>query len=372
MKIDRLKLIKILNAMQPGLASKENVEQSTSFIFAGNQIITYNDEIAISHPIDFELEGAVIAKKLLKLLESLKDAELEITTTNTEMAVAGAKDKAGIKFTLKTNINEIVEVLGKAKKWHDLPEAFCNAIKFCIFSVGKDCTKPMLTCVHISDKDIFACDDYRVTKYTFDDADLLKMNIPANEVRNLKDYAPTSYSTTPGWVHFKNKENVIYSCRTFEGAYPKEQILKIIDSINGEKVILPENLSETLNCASIFTKDGNKVVSDNQVHVTLESGKITVRGVGSEGWFEAPSRIRYKGPTIEFETNPDFMQDILKFSNEVIISNDILRFEGPSFVHVMRTTKGHTPEKKTTREKEPEPASSFEDEPPFDDEDIPF
>lgn len=372
MKIDRLKLIRVLQAMTPGLATKETIEQSTSFIFTGKQVVTYNDEIAIYHPIDFELEGAVMAKEFLKLLEKMKEPELEIAVTDSELLLEGAKNKAGVRFTLKTSINEIVEVLGKVKKFNKLPTSFCNAAKFCLFSVGHENTKPMLTCMHFSGNQSIACNDARITLYTFEDAELPVMNIPAYEIKSLKDYAPTEYATTPGWVHFKNAEGVVYSCRTMEGNYPKDQVLKIIASIAGDKMTLPDTLGEVLDRASVFTNENSKTIFDNRVRVTLETGKLTVRGDGVKGWFEESLRIRYKGETINFETNPEFMQDILKYSNEVVIGENALRFEGPNFVHVMRTMCVAPVEKKSAKKQQTKQQELNYEEPPFQDDDIPF
>ena len=43
MKINRSKLLDILQIIKPGLANKEIVEQSTHFIFSGENISTYNE-----------------------------------------------------------------------------------------------------------------------------------------------------------------------------------------------------------------------------------------------------------------------------------------------------------------------------------------
>ena len=46
----KAELIKALEAVRPGLANKEMIEQSTSFAFMKDRVVTYNDEISISYP----------------------------------------------------------------------------------------------------------------------------------------------------------------------------------------------------------------------------------------------------------------------------------------------------------------------------------
>ena len=48
MKINKKELQEALERVKPGLASRELIEQSTSFAFMRDRVVTYNDEISIS------------------------------------------------------------------------------------------------------------------------------------------------------------------------------------------------------------------------------------------------------------------------------------------------------------------------------------
>ena len=76
MKINRQELLKALTAVKPGLTSVEILEQSTSFVFKKGRVYTYNDEIAISHPVDKSLSGVVSAKEFYELLNRYTDKQL--------------------------------------------------------------------------------------------------------------------------------------------------------------------------------------------------------------------------------------------------------------------------------------------------------
>ena len=50
-------LVEALEVVKPGLANKDLIEQTTSFAFINGNVVTYNDEISISSPIeDLEIE----------------------------------------------------------------------------------------------------------------------------------------------------------------------------------------------------------------------------------------------------------------------------------------------------------------------------
>jgi hypothetical protein len=66
-------LIKALEAVKPGLANKEMIEQSTSFAFMEDRVVTYNDEISISHPLKgIPIVGAIKADELYAFLSKVK------------------------------------------------------------------------------------------------------------------------------------------------------------------------------------------------------------------------------------------------------------------------------------------------------------
>jgi len=103
LKINKSNLQKALEIVKPGLASKELIEQATSFAFINGCVITYNDEISISHPVDgLELEGAIQAEKLYSILTKLKTDEIEVTINDKEIILQSGKSKIGL--TLQSEI----------------------------------------------------------------------------------------------------------------------------------------------------------------------------------------------------------------------------------------------------------------------------
>jgi len=98
MAVNRKELLTILGKVAPGLSNTEILEQSSSFIFMDGLVITFNDEISVSHPIPYDWTGAVVAKELMTLLKKYKDDEIEVNITQEEFLIKTKRGEAGIRL----------------------------------------------------------------------------------------------------------------------------------------------------------------------------------------------------------------------------------------------------------------------------------
>jgi len=115
MEIKRTDLIDALAIVKPGLASKEFIEQSTSFAFVAGRVITYNDEISISQPIEgIDFEGAIKADELYQLLSKLKADVIDLSINDAEITIQCGKISAGM--TLQEEIKLPLEEIGEISK----------------------------------------------------------------------------------------------------------------------------------------------------------------------------------------------------------------------------------------------------------------
>ena len=351
MKVDRKHLLTTLGHLKPGLANKEIIEQSTSFIFTEGKVLTYNDEVAVQAPVEeLGFVGAVKAKEFISLLEKLKDDEIDLSVpSGAELLVKMKKSSAGIRLEQDTTaIHDIIRGVGEPAEWWELPATFLPAALFCSFSAGSDMTKPLLTCLCFSGRDVWASDNFRATHYDMGAAAELQFQepllIPASIIKDLRGYAPIEFSMTNGWAHFRNDAGVIFSCRVMEGTYPEDVIRKIVlagDEAKAQRVKLPEGVTEALERAGIFSSSSTlKVANDNRVSISLEEGLLTLRGEGAAGWFEEESRVRYQGAPVEFEVSPDVLQEILTYTHEATIGERVLRFKGENFTHAVAVLAG--------------------------------
>jgi DNA polymerase III sliding clamp (beta) subunit (PCNA family) len=340
MKIKRLELLSALQAVSPGLASKEVIEQSTCFIFLDDQVITYNDEIAVSSPIEVGFEGAVPAKEFQALISKLKsdDVELELDESGGELRLKGSKAKSG--FRVDSDIKLPIKDLAQPddSDWIKLPASFCDAVSFCLFSVSKDQTKQVLTCIHVHSTFVESTDNFRVTRYDMGKTKSFKepLLIPAQAARAVVGYKPTQYAKTDGWLHFKNESGLQFSCRIFSEEFP---VIAHLMDVTGNKLQFPASLDEIMDRANVFS-------NGERITITAEGNKLTVASEGDTGWFNEAARITFDAEPIIFEISPEFMKSILKHTDTAELTEKLLKFSGENFTHVVALMKPVKKEKK--------------------------
>ena len=331
MEINRIDLLKALEIVKPGLANKELVEQSTSFAFMGDKIVTYNDDISIAHPIKgLELTGAIKAEKLYQILGKFSTDTVTMDIKGSEILLKSGRAKAGL--TLQQEIKlPLEEEIAYKEKWKELPKQFLEGIDLAMPCASRNMSRPVLTCIHIrKDGIIESSDDLRVMQYTMSEKmplDNILLPVPAAVV--MYKLKPTKVAKGNGWIHFKNEAGTVLSCRVFSDKFPNTD--PILD-MKGTKFTLPKEIAGVLDRAAVFAKRDHML--DETVQITLESKKLKMKGESESGWFEESVDMDYKGEEVEFFITPYLLKGIINQSLEGRLVTNRLKFKGPNWVYV--------------------------------------
>lgn len=330
MKIKKEELRKALEIVKPGLANKEIIEQSTSFAFMDGRVVTYNDEISISHPVEgLEIMGAIPAQELYQLLGKTKKEDLEVQITDSEIRISSGREKAG--FTLTQEIRLPLESMKIPDKWKKIPANLLEAIKFCAFCCSRDMSRPVLTCVHVrKDGAIEASDGFRLTQYQMEKLPIKTFLLPATSSQHLQSLDVNEIAEGDGWVHFRTASGTIFSCRILADNYPDTSMLL---EVTGQKIKLPKNLGDILDRASIFAK--GEFFLDTKAEITLGKNRMSVRTAGTTSWFEAETNVRYDGDSLSFTINPQFLKEVCEKELSCIVGENRILFEGENWKHVI-------------------------------------
>ncbi len=330
MNINKKELLEALEIVKPGLSTKEIIEQSTSFAFIKGKIITYNDEISISHPVkNLKLTGAIKADEFYKLLSKLKGDEIEIDIQEAEILLKSGKAKAGI--TLQKEIRLPLEEVDKPEDWKALPDNFIHHLRFAMGACTSDMSRPILTCVNIcSNGTLYASDSYRLVEAKCSK----KMGVndfllPASSAVHVVKLNPTQICLGNGWVHFKTEGGTVLSCRVFEDIYP--DITPHIE-VKGMQVEFPKTIKDVLDRASVFAKRDHFL--DEQLDITIGNNRIKVKGQSDAGWFEEECNMRYDKEPVTLMVTPYLMQDILNESHQCTVSKDKMKFQGEDWTYI--------------------------------------
>ncbi len=334
MQVNKKELLKAFEEVKPGLTQKEIIEQSNSFGFSGNHIVTYNDEISIRHPIDLDLEGAVEAQSFYNILNKFKpdkEGNIEIEVQGNEIILkAGKKAKAGLKLhtELKLPLKEVE--LSDKLKWLKVPDLFKEGIKFCLSSASKDMSKPILTCLDVSGSFIYSSDNVRASRFDMKKR-MKSFLLPSTVASQLIKYGIKEYIIKEEWCHFKTENSTIFSCRIFNDTFPD---LSAFIEIEGEELTFPKDTIDVLDKAGVFSK--RDINADEVVHISIGDKKMKIRGEGDSGWYEQTLPFRYSGDSLTFEVNPSFLKDILSDSSKCALNSEkgLIKFQNDNWTYI--------------------------------------
>ena len=341
--MDRKTLVAALEIVRPGLATKEIVEQSTSFAFIDDCIVSYNDELSIRHPIPelkLKLNGAIKADSLYQLLSKITRDEIEIEISEKEVLITAGKAHAGLALQteIRLPVDEITQDVDL--KWKKLPNDFCSALDFTTFTCSHDNSKPVLTCVHVSPDFIESSDDFRMTRH---DTKLTGVDflLPCRSAQVVAKYAVTQVAQDSSWVHFKTEKGTCISCRLFEGKFPSATVDKAM-KVKGNAFTLPERLIPVLDRAGIFTKLGyaKGAAIDELVSISIKDKKMRIEAKGSSEWFFEDLTVDYTGDPFSFGVNPLFLRQITEQMKKCFVTNTRLKFESEKWEHVIALREG--------------------------------
>lgn len=327
MNIGRQDLIDALESLSPGLAAKEVVEQSQSYLFKDDMIYTYNDEITIRVPFEIGFNGAVKAKALRDLLTKMPDEEIDISASGNEIRIKGKRRNAGIP--LVENISLPIDDIPMPKKFVKVP-AISKAVGLALFCASKDMTRPQLTCVHVNGSVAESCDNYRGCRVELESEFPEELLIPFKVANELRNFEIKKAGFTKSWVHFKSGD-VVFSFRRVNESYPD---VGPLFNKKGTKLDIPDGIADALGRAGIFSTA--EFEQEQKVTVHLEGKKFTLKSRGEEGWFKETltSKVEVKKPT-EFDIHPKYLTEVKnKGKTKAMVSDNLIKLTTPDFTYV--------------------------------------
>lgn len=334
MKVQVASVVDSLKKVQPGLSTKELIEQSDSFLFRKGRVFTFDGEVSVSTKSPFvdEFEGGVKAEPLLQLFDRLKDEEVEVGQEEGSLVIVGKKSKAGLPIESEVKL----QTPKPPKEWEkmDGPD-FVEAVKLAEPAASDNFSRPILTCLHMTPKFIEACDNFRMTRALRSKHGTSELCFSAESARTLiRGFEPTALGLggqkEEPWVHFRCKGDVLFSCRRVTGNYP--DLTAKLMKVDGETLTLkPKATKAALHRAQVFS--ATEFAQDESVSVRMKEGVLQIRSKGPRGWFK--ETVKAKGPDCFFHINPNFFIHALDLGCELIVAEDRVKLQGKSFTHVV-------------------------------------
>lgn len=326
-QIDSNEWEKALSWAESGLSLNENIEQANRFIFQDEKVFSFNDEILVCAPLATGLTGAVIAKECMAVLGQFpKNAPVEMMVEE-NMLVFKSKQKnkvtkAGLDF--QTEITLPLEEISDLKKlkWKALPENFAQGLANVYPSASKSEAYSVLQSVHIKGEYIEATDNFNLVRYKIKGADLPEMCLYYQSVQKLLKFAVSSFSLAENWVFFKTKEHkIIVGIRNFEQInFPT--LDEFFKNFKGAKIQLPENITEALSKASIFSSCTDP---DQLMDFYTKKGFIVLKIQNEKGFLEEKIKVKEDLPEFRMSVSLPQLSQIIKKSNSFELGENLAR-----------------------------------------------
>ncbi len=151
-------------------------------------------------------------------------------------------------------------------------------------------------------------------------------------------------SLTNSWLHFKNQQGLVFSCRRYAEDYPA---LDDILAVKGHAITIPKGLKEASERAAVFASDQT---GDPQVLISIRDQMLLVKGEGLTGWYKEIKKLSYEGPNMEFLISPELLRQIADKYSEALLSQDKLKISGGSWKYVTVLGRRQKKEEPATKE----------------------
>lgn len=321
MKINRETFLSDLEMVKAGLSPREFIEQSSCFVFQDGQVMTFNDEVSCRKEVGLSFTGAIQAASLLAILEKMDDPDLMVEENDRgELEFKGKRKRFGV--TKDAEIFLPVDKVETPGKWRELPKEFTEAVGLVQHCVSRDESKFTLTCIHLHADYIEACDNLQIMRCQLKTGLKDSVLVRGTSLGHIVSLGMDKISLTSSWIHFKNQQGLIFSCRRYSEGYPS---LERMLSFKGNRIVIPKGLAEASDRAAIFAMDK---AGDPLVSVTIREGRIRIVGEGLSGWFREFKKVTYDGPPMEFLIAPELLKHISEKYDDAQLTEGRLKVIG--------------------------------------------
>ena len=312
MNVSREQLLKEIESVQPGLSTKGLIEQSSCVIFKNGKIYTYNDETTCFCKTCLDnITGALRAVPLLNILRKLQAKEIDVSIEKNKLCLKEKRCRASL--VLEKEIALPLDEIEPPDEWQELPEDFETAVKMVIGCAAKD---ELLSNIHIHPKHIESCNKKILARYDIEMGHQHPILVRRDSLKNIIGQKMIYYSNTENWLHFKNADGFVLSCRkTLDNYVNLDEFLEI----EGQDVPLPKKINDAIRRAEVFSLDNPY---ENVVKVELKKGKTIVSGEGTFGSLKEVKKSDYKGDDITFLIPPNLLIDLTQQYDSCKISDE--------------------------------------------------
>lgn len=274
MKINKIKLIKDVEKVLPGISSGDVVlEGADTAVFKNNHIYSYNSAISVdvANSQQMDLQGVVKGKDFYNCLVKLPNDEIDISAEGEHWVIRSDKIKVKINLLPSAQIHERFDSLVPVDSaWSKIDgKKFQEVLKIC--SMPKNNSKFAGLCHKVGT--FISTDSYIINACKTGDAfpDFWIAKDAVSELLKWDNFDAVQMNKM--WLQFKSSDETVFSVRCLDlDLFPFDKVEGVLKSNLEADASLTSTFSkafyESVNRASIFSGE-----SDGHSTVTLKIGQ---------------------------------------------------------------------------------------------------
>jgi len=341
MKVQKDILLQSLDFAKLAVAKKGEVEQLTHFIFTGNEIVTFNNRMAVFLDFETPFSCSVKAELFYKQLSKFTSAEIDIDLVKGKLVLKGKGERASFSI-ISSKDDEVSKILHSIQNDHadcehlPVPNNFGEGVSFASFSASKTARAGVLCSVMVDGKHIYSTDNYRATQFTMETEISHKLLIQREVAANFSNFDIREYSVGDHWMSFYCDNGVTFSTRLIHGDYPNFK--NAFEMEEWEEVEFPDTITAAIDFVSIITAKDDRIQRIGHVH--LDKGDVTISADRTTESSEKAVPLvnsTVKEP-LEFAINLEFFKTILRYTHKLNYNMETQRamFSNDNFKHIIR------------------------------------
>ena len=324
MKINRESFLQKLLLVEPGISTKETIQQSSCVVFLKGRLYTLSQETACSIPSELpsDWEFAIRAEKLIALLKSMKDEEIELNYSKTLNIKGQGKARLNTEERILLPVSEVE--LPKKDDWQELHEDFAEAVDL-VCKCTKRRSEFQKECIHITKSWLESSDNMKMIRYSVPTFIRKSVLVRGESIKVIVQLGMTKAAETSNWLHFKNPTGLRLSVRQFGlEEYPRlEDFLKM----RGKRVTFPKGLVDAATRAAIFCEDGNSL------KVSISEERLLVEGRSVQGEYLESRKVKYVGAPLAFWIPAKLISELVKEHSNAEVTDYTIRVDGGKYVY---------------------------------------
>jgi len=330
-------LIKITEKVMPGVSNKNIIEEISHIVINNNTMMSYNDRIGISFPIDLPISCSVSAVDFYTAIKKLRNKQVELIKDDTHLNIIAGKTHIKLPSIENQMVLNLIDTLNiDDKSFIGLPPNFLEGLKKIQYIVSDSVDNPQglfSVCVH--ENKLLAGDSAKAGQFILDTTELYDKPffIHKGVIKDILNFNPDSIYVDDNWVYFINDSDAIMACRQANVAdvFPINIVLDKFEKEFTAKHSFsfdPEFVSEL----DIFSHFNESDIRSKFMSVEIVDGNVTFRSSSEKGEVikETPAED-YKGENVSFMINPIYLQELIKDASKFDFYPGIVRISGDSY-----------------------------------------